>query len=84
MLKYKRGLFWAQYCLMSSLMSWTTEYMPSKFPGDTELRRMADIPEGLAAIQKDLNRMEEQENLTELKKDKFKVLHLGMNNPRHR
>jgi len=41
------------------------------------------MPEGHAAIQRDLNRLEKwaDRNLMQLKKDKSKVLHLGRNNP---
>ena len=57
-MKYKRGHYWAEYSLMSSLMTWTTECMLSNYPGDTKLGGMADIPDGWAAIQRDLDRME--------------------------
>lgn len=46
---------------------------------------MADKPEGDAAIQKDLNRLEEcaGRNPMKLNKGRCKALHPGRNNPRH-
>jgi len=54
----------------------------SKFTDDNKLGEVADMPEGRAAIQRDLNRLEKQAdgNLTQFNK-KCKELHPGKNNP---
>ncbi|KAK4817119.1 hypothetical protein QYF61_027982, partial [Mycteria americana] len=56
-----------------------------KFADDTELGRGADMPEGRAAIQRDLDRLEKcvDRNLMKFNKGNCKVLHLGSNSLSH-
>ena len=51
----------------------------SKFAHDTQLGGVADTPEGSAAIQQDLDRVESWagRNLMRFKKSKCRILHLG-------
>ena len=53
--------------------------------GGTKLGGAADTPEGCAASQRDLNRLErwEESNLMKSNTGKCRILHLGKNNPRH-
>ncbi|KAK4828377.1 hypothetical protein QYF61_026115 [Mycteria americana] len=61
-----------------------TENTLSKFADDS-LRGVADTPEGCAAIQRQLDRLEKclNRNFMKFNQDKFQVLHLRKNNSMH-
>ncbi|PKU34992.1 hypothetical protein llap_14701 [Limosa lapponica baueri] len=62
-----------------------TEYILSKFAGDTKLGGLADTPEDCATIQCELDRLESwaEKNLMGFDKGKCRALHLGRKNARH-
>ena len=65
-------------------LSEETQCILNKFVDDTELRGVADSPEGCAAVQQDLDYLERVEkNSKRFNKGKCRVLHLGRNNHMH-
>jgi len=57
----------------------------SRFADDTKLGGVAGTPRGHAAIQRELDRLGKwtSRNIMKFNKEKYKVLHLGVNNTMH-
>lgn len=86
LLEYPRSQHQGQYCSTSLLITWTIGQCPlSKLAGSIKLGEVVDAPEGFAAIERDLQRLEKQmdRNLMKLNTGKHQVSHLGRNNFRH-
>lgn len=58
-----------------------TEYILSKFKGDTKLGRVVDMLNVRASTQRDLEKLWIKRNILWISKEKGKVLHLGWDNP---
>ena len=73
----------ALFNLFDSVMDSDIECTLSKLVDYTTLSGTVDMLEGMDAIQRDLEKLEQraQENLRRIKNSKRKVLHLGLGNP---
>ncbi|RMC15796.1 hypothetical protein DUI87_08000 [Hirundo rustica rustica] len=64
---------------------WRGRGLLSRFPDGTKLGEVAGTPQGCAALQRDLDRVERwaERNLLILNQGKCRVLYLGKNDTRH-
>jgi len=84
---FTRGQYSVQSCSTYSSMTWMKGWSvpPAKFAADTKLGGVVDTPEGCAAIQHDLDRLESwmERYLMKISNGKCRVLHLERNDPMH-
>jgi len=73
------------FSIFVNALATVLECTPSKFTEDARLGGRTDTPGSCAAIQRDLDRLENctERNLMKFNKGQWKVLHLGTYNPRH-
>jgi len=83
---FLRGWYWVLFNIFVSDMDSGIECTLSKFADDTKPCGVVDTPEGRDAIQRDLGRLERWTGvkLMKVNKAKYKVLHMGLGNPKHR
>lgn len=72
------------HIFINDLDVWTESTL-GKFADNTKLGQVVNVPVGWAAMQRDLDRLENwtERNAMKLNKGKCTILHLVTNNPRH-